>query len=152
VTSDRSDALKRLEPLLGEWDLSVSFPHFDTSGVRARTTFSWTLDGQYLLQRAEVDVPEAPDLIALIDVDRSSGGYTQHYFDSRGVTRVYAMTFDGRTWTLSRETPDFSPLDFAQRFSGTLEDDGATIRARWDIRHPGGDWEKDFDLTYTRVV
>lgn len=151
MESGRPEALKRLEPLLGEWSMSVSAPHFDTGDARARTTFEWALGGQYLLQRAEVDVPEAPDMLALIDVNRLSGGYSQHYFDSRGVTRMYAMTFDGRTWTLSREAPDFSPLDFSQRFSGTLEDDGATIRGRWDIRHPGRDWETDFDLTYTRA-
>jgi hypothetical protein len=53
-----------------------------------------------------------------------------------------------RLW---RETPDFSPLDFAQRFEGTFSDDGDTINGRWDIRHEGRDWEKDFDLDYRRL-
>jgi hypothetical protein len=35
-----------------------------------------------------------------------------------------AMTFDGRTWTLERTKADFSPLDFHQRFVGTISDDG----------------------------
>ena len=30
-------------------------------------------------------------------------GYTQHYFDSRGIARLYAMTFDGRDRELDFE-------------------------------------------------
>ena len=48
-------------------------------------------------------------------------------------------------------TPDFSPLDFAQRFTGTFSDDGQTIAGDWEIAHDGSTWEHDFDLTYVRV-
>ena len=51
-----------------------------------------------------------------------------------GVARLYAMTLDAGTWTLLRESPDFSPLDFAQRFTGTFSDDGDTIRGTWESR------------------
>jgi hypothetical protein len=61
------------------------------------------------------------------------------------------MTFRDRTWTLARERPDFSPLDFAQRFAGTLADDGRTIRAAWETAHDDGPWELDFELVYTRA-
>jgi hypothetical protein len=43
------------------------------------------------------------------------------------------MTFDGTAWTLTREQQDFTPLAFKQRFVGTVEDGGDTIRGRWDI-------------------
>ena len=39
------------------------------------------------------------------------------------------MTFDGHTWTLRREAPDFSDFGFAQRFHGGLDSD--TIRGEW---------------------
>ncbi len=41
------------------------------------------------------------------------------------------MTFDGHTWTLERTKPDFSPLDFHQRFVGSISDDGTTIDGEW---------------------
>ena len=82
--------------------------------------------------------------------DEGRGTLLQHYFDSRGVARVYEMTFDGRVWTLLRETPDFSPLDFAQRFEGVFSEDGERIEGRWEIKHEA-DWELDFHQTYTRV-
>lgn len=33
---------------------------------------------------------------------------------------------------LTREVPDFSPLDFGQRFTGTFSADGDTITGAWE--------------------
>jgi hypothetical protein len=139
----RSVALKRLDAFIGEWSMQVS--------VTARTVFEWTLGGQFLIQRSEVSHPEAPDVVAIIGFDPDSETYSQHYFDSRGVVRIYAMTFSDGVWTLLREKPDFSPLDFSQRFTGTFSEDGNTIAGLWEIRHAGSDWQRDFDLTYTKL-
>ena len=113
--------------------------------------FARLLGGPFLTQRWEVDVPEAPDGLAVIGFDPDTGNYTQHYFDSRGVARLYAMEFDGRTWRLRRESADFSPLDFSQRYAGTFTEDGSAIEGAWEICHDGRRWEKDFDMTYRRV-
>ena len=42
------------------------------------------------------------------------------------------MTFREGTWTLQRDTPDFTSLDFGQRFIGTFGDDGVRIDGRWN--------------------
>jgi hypothetical protein len=97
-----------------------------------------------------VPVPEAPDSCCLV-VTGDDGEYVQHYFDSRGTARLYAMTFDGRTWTLERTKADFSPLDFCQRFAGIISDDGATIVGEWQTSEDGRQWTRDFGLTYTRT-
>ncbi len=60
------------------------------------------------------------------------------------------MGFAGGVWTLERNEPDFSPLDFRQRWTGTFSPDGGTITGRWEIAH-GDDWETDFDLRYERA-
>ena len=78
-------------------------------------------------------------------------GYTQHYLDSRGIARIYAMTFDGRDWTLERQTPDFSPLPFHQSWLGAFGADGETIQGRWETSPDGRDWELDLELEYQRV-
>jgi hypothetical protein len=141
---------ERLAPLIGVWDMETSLA--PPGAVTARSAFEWALGGRVLLQRAQIDVPEAPDLLAVIAEDPATGGLTQHYFDSRGVVRLYAMTFEDGVWTLLRESPDFSPLDFAQRYTGTLSADGRTIEGRWESRPPdAAEWEPDFDLTYRRL-
>jgi hypothetical protein len=147
--ADLVDRVTVLRPLLGEWRMETSLAPADD--VRARVVFEAGPGGRFLQERWEVDVPEAPDGLAVITPDPEGAGFVQHYFDSRGVVRLYAMTFDGRVWTLLREKADFSPLDFAQRYTGTLSDDGGRITGRWEIRHPGQDWETDFDLSYVRV-
>jgi hypothetical protein len=148
---ERDERLDRLEIFLGEWRPEASaFPLPPELADSARTTFEWTLDGAFLLQRAFVPVPEAPNALCVIGLN-AGDGYTQHYFDSRGIARLYAMTFDGREWTLERHAPDFSPLDFHQRWLGTFSADGNTIEGRWETSPDGRDWELDFELTYRRV-
>jgi hypothetical protein len=43
------------------------------------------------------------------------------------------MTFDGRRWTLERTAPDFTPLQFHQRFEATVDEEGAAIEGRWHL-------------------
>ena len=148
----RNSALARLEAFVGEWAIEVDFPDGlkDASG---RTTFEWALDRQYLLQRWTVPHPEAPDGMAVISVESDGDGeaYVQHYFDSRGVVRVYRMTFRDGLWTLVRDAPDFTPLDFSQRYTGVFAADGASIAGRWETSYDGTTWELDFELGYRRV-
>jgi hypothetical protein len=143
------DGMRRLAPLVGKWRIETSLA--PPGAVRAVTVFEWGLGGRILIQRAEVDLPEAPDVFCVISPGPRPGGFTQHYFDSRGISRLYAMTFDDGVWTLRREEPDFTPLAFAQRYVGALSEDGAIIRGRWDTRPvDGAEWTRDFDLTYLR--
>jgi hypothetical protein len=128
-----------LEALVGEWDIEVSM--FGETG-RGRMSCAWELGGAFLLQRSSAEHPDAPDGLCLI-APEADGGFTQHYFDSRGVVRRYAMTLDDRMWTLER--------DDVQRFLGGFEDGGDTIRGTWEWKRDGS-WQKDFDLVYTRRV
>jgi hypothetical protein len=59
---------------------------------------------------------------------RARGGYIRDSnLDSRGLVRLYAMSLADGVWTLTRESPDFTPLAFRQRFTGTFSDDGNVI-------------------------
>ena len=142
-------ALEALETFVGEWEIETSFD-LDPSLGPARTTFEWARDGKFLLQRADAPDP-IPDLFAVIGTDPETGAYTQHYFDSRGVVRVYEMELTDETWTLQRTKPDFTALrPFPQRYLGTFEDGGRRIAGRWE-KAPEGDWELDFKLSYVRL-
>jgi hypothetical protein len=141
-----------LDPLVGEWDMVARFPDMPPEGGDARVIFEWLPGERFLIERWDISVPDAPDGIAIIGADPTSEGrYLQHYFDSRGVARVYKMTLEAGRWTLWRDEPDFSPLDFRQRYTGSFSDDGRIISGSWEICHDGNAWEHDFDLTYTRA-
>jgi hypothetical protein len=94
VTSS-GDPLEPLELFVGEWSLIAAFRDIPPADAGARVTFEWLPGKTFLIERWEVPVPEAPDGIAIIGADpKSEGNYLQHYFDSRGVARVYKMSFE----------------------------------------------------------
>lgn len=144
----RAAALEALEVLVGEWSVTVELAGAPTG----RVEFSWALDDQYLVQRSTVPDSDVPDSLAVIAYDDEQGVYTQHYFDSRGVVRLYRMELADGVWRLQRTTPDFSPLTFWQRFEGTFSADGKRIDARWEqSQGEGASWGLDFRLAYERV-
>ena len=146
---------ERLAPFIGEWSMAMVMPGEETPDVLpdvgARVTFAWMGDKAFVLERWTVPIPEAPDGLAVIGWDEGRGSFLQHYFDERGVARVYEMSLAAGVWKLERTKLDFSPFEFSQRFTGTLTDDGNRINGTWEIAHDHKTWEKDFDLIYTRV-
>jgi hypothetical protein len=137
-----------LAPLVGDWTVTASIAE---PGAVGRASFAWSLDGRFLVQRTTVERSAIPDSLAVIAAAAEGEGFTQHYFDSRGVVRLYAMAFRKGVWTLLRERPDFSPFEFAQRFVGRLSEDGDAIDGRWDKRALDvSEWDEDFLLHFAR--
>ena len=134
------------EALVGEWVLG------DPEAPVGRTSFEWLEGAKFLIQRWTVDIPGAPDGIAIIGADGADDTLVQHYFDSRGIARVYRMTLADNEWTLWRSDDDMS-----QRFAGTISPDGSTITGAWYTGPPNSaadrtEWTHDFDLVYTKVT
>ena len=148
----RSPALAALDLFVGEWSMVAGFDQAPTPAGDARVVFEWLPGEQFLVERWQVPVPAAPDGIAVIGLDPSDEGrYLQHYFDSRGVARVYTMTLTGDVWTLWRDAADFSPLEFRQRYTATISEDRRAIAGAWEICHDGSTWEHDFDLSSEKL-
>jgi hypothetical protein len=153
VPVKRPTSLDRLGGLIGQWEMEATFGtgYFGpdspaTTSRNSRTTFEW-LEGRFFLtQRFITDHPAAPSGIAIIGAGTEPGAFTQHYYDSRGVTRVYQMTLDGGVWKLWREAPGFW-----QRYTGVISSDGNTITGAWETSADGRDWKHDFGLTYIKV-
>jgi hypothetical protein len=144
--TERPPALGLLDVLVGEWTQLVT-GHGDPVGTM---TYEWALGERYVLMRSSLP-PPFPETFAVIEYDETAEEFRQHNFDSRGVTRLYRMTLTGSEWTLLRTGPDFSPLGFAQRFTGTIADDGRSVDGRWEMSHDGGQtWEHDFGLRLER--
>jgi hypothetical protein len=146
---------KQLTPLIGEWSMAMVMPGQERPkalpDIGARAKFEWMGDKAFVIQRSTVPIPEAPDGLALIGWDDGRGTFLQHYFDDRGVARIYEMSLDNGVWRLERTKPDFSPFEFSQRFTGTFADGGNRIDGTWEIANDHKTWEKDFDFIYTRV-
>ena len=144
--AQRDPALDRLESLIGTWRLEAGAPGGPLWPGEGRVTFEWLEGRTFLIERWRIELPEAPDGIAIIGAGDEPGTFRQYYFDSRGVQRIYEMTLDDGTWKLWRDATD----PFPQRFSGTFSDDGDAITGRWEKAEDGSTWTIDFDLTYRR--
>jgi hypothetical protein len=141
------EALKKLEPLIGEWMLEATPPSGEPWQAEARATFEWHDSRAHVVERSTVDSPEAPDGVSIIGCDAANGTYYQLYSDERGVCRVYQMSIDESEWRLWREG-----APFAQRFVGRFEDGGNTIAGRWELAEDGVNFQTDFDLIFRRVT
>jgi hypothetical protein len=139
-------ALRRLDPLVGEWALEARSAEGETWPGGGTAAFEWHQSGAHLVQRSTVELPEAPNSVCVIGCDAANGTYVQLYSDERGVCRVYEMSIGDGEWRLWREGDPF-----AQRFVGTISDDGRTIDGRWELAEVGDDWRTDFYLVYRKV-
>ena len=143
--------LDELEPFVGEWTVEGIHPDVATEAIRGRSVFEWWEGRTFLMHRSTFEHPDFPDSISVIGATQSGGGLAQHYFDTRGVHRVYNMTFDRGVWTLTRKAA--GPDDFDQQLNAKFSVDGKTITAEWERTDPGARQMKhDFALTYTRLT
>ena len=145
-------AMDGLEPFIGEWEteaVGAEGSGIPPSGERGTCRFERMGEDGFVLQRWRSPDP-FPNGLAVLGPDPEGSGYLQHYFDTRGVARVYRMTFSSGQWNLWRDVPDFSELPFRQRFQGTFSGDGSRIEGAWERTQEDGSWTKDFDLIYTR--
>jgi len=69
-----------------------------------------------------------------------------HYFDTRGVTRVYGLVVDGTAWTMIRRDDDFWQRS-AAAFTGLDAMEG-TGENSFD---QGATWQHDYAITYPRL-
>jgi hypothetical protein len=152
VPRERPSSLDRLDALIGQWEMEATFAagYFGSgspaiTGRSGRATFEW-LDGKFFLaERFVTEHPAAPSGIAIIGVSADPEAFEQHYYDSRGVARVYQMSLDGGVWKLWREAPGFW-----QRYTGVISEDGTTITGAWEGSADGRDWKHDFALAYIK--
>jgi hypothetical protein len=138
--------LKPLSALIGKWRTVGTHPLIPGTTFHGHTTFEWLEGGAFLIMHSEIDEPGIPSGVAIFGSDDATGEYFMLYFDERGVSRKYEVTFGDNTWRWSRNAPGFS-----QRFSGTFIDGGRTIVGKGELSKDGSLWEGDLELTYTRA-
>jgi hypothetical protein len=111
--------------------------------VHGHASFAWLEGEKFLIVRSRSDHPDFPDSISVIGETES---LRMHYFDSRGVYRVYEVRIGEESLEFSRDEPGFS-----QRFTGIFQEAGAVIDGLWKLSRVSGKWEDDLRITYRRV-
>jgi hypothetical protein len=145
-----NDDMRRLEPLVGEWDVTMTHAWFlDTMDTEIHGTakVEWYAHAFLLLRlifpgRSGEQGGSASTMVFGRNDPRDS--FVALYNDDRGVSRVFAMTFADGEWTLLREDADFH-----QRIVIRVEADRMQWRADAS-EDAGGTWRKDLDYIFER--
>lgn len=147
--------LQQFEPLIGTWRGEGAMPIDPPVTIRVTATIERM--GEFLVMRSTGEPAEMPSTIAIIGGAPDGEPQPMHYFDSRGVKRMFVTSLVGTTWTIWRAPgEDWDGPDgpgFNQRFIGELAANGQTIEGRWERGEgeAGDRWVLDFPLTYVRT-
>ena len=152
--------LAALNRLVGTWTTEATHPALPGVVVHGIANVEWLEGERFLIHRARNDHPDFPDAISVIGdmerdrVDAGPGGdravrpapsLRMHYFDSRGVFRVYETSVVNEAWQWWRDAPGFS-----QRFTGRFPDGGDTIVGRSQLCEDDAHWADDLAITSRR--
>jgi hypothetical protein len=155
----RERQLQQLNQLVGSWKTEATHPAFPGVVVHGTVSVEWLEGERFLIHRARTDHPDFPDSISIIgftesdrvdelprgDPSASGAPLSMHYFDSRGVFRVFAVSIDDESLRFWRDSPGFS-----QRYTGTFADGGGSIVGRWQLRTDDAVWRDDLEIDYRR--
>lgn len=141
--------------LIGGWTTEATHPYLPGTVILGSSEIEWLEGERFLIYRSSYDYPDIPDAIAIIgDTD----GLHMHYFDTRGVHRIYDVEVTDEGWDISmdRDAPvsSFASPDdrFSQRMRFTFADDERSIEGRGKLSHDNVTWEDDLQITYRRTV
>jgi hypothetical protein len=147
--------MHEFDRLIGQWHGEGEFPdppmHLVSDATIERL-------GEFVVFRSTGQPAEVPDTLSVIGGAPIGEPQPMHYFDSRGVQRLFLTTVEGSTWRIWRAPgEDWNGPDgpgFNQRFVGEISPDGRTIDGRWErgLGPSGDQWELDFPMAYVRVV
>jgi hypothetical protein len=138
--------LAAFDRLVGEWTFEATHPLVPATVVHGRMTYAWLEGRRFLIQRSSNDHPDFPDAISVIGF-ADEEELTAHYYDSRGVFRIYRIEMEGETLRMWRDEPGFR-----QRMEGTLSEDGATFTLTGQLSRDEETWDDDLATTFTRVA
>ena len=139
--------------LVGDWTTEATHPQMPGAVVVGSSTFEW-LDGErFLIFRSHYEHPELPDAVSIIG---DTEGLHMHYFDSRGVHRIYELTIVDNGWVMAmgrQSSTDSAYVDapFSQRLTFVFGDDDQTMSGKGQLSHDDVTWEDDLQIACRRT-
>jgi hypothetical protein len=146
--------MEQFNPLIGEWRAEGEIPMEPPMRISGEAKIERL--GNLIVFRTAGEPAEVPDSVSIIGGAPEGEPQPMHYFDSRGVKRMYLTTLEGSTWTVWRAPgEDWNGPNgpgFDQRFIGEISPDGKSIAGRWErgVGDGGDKWEIDFPINYVR--
>ena len=149
-----TDLQKLGRRLVGRWTTEATHPALPGPVISGWTEVEWLEGERFLIHRSHQDHPDVPNAISIIG---DTAGLQMHYFDTRGVHRVYEVTVTDDGWVMSmdRGAPagSFASSDapFAQRMIYTFDHADQQMSGQGQLSHDDVTWQDDLAITYRRA-
>jgi len=146
--------MKEFDRLIGEWHGEGEIPMEPPLKISQEAKIERL--GKFIVFRSVGQPAEVPESISIIGGAPAGEPQPMHYFDARGVKRLFMTAIEGSTWKFWRAPgEDWNGPDgpgFNQRFIGEISADGKTIKGRSErgMGDSGDQWEIDFPINYSR--
>lgn len=140
-------ALQSFAVLVGEWKTVGTHPLVPNTVLQGHSSFKWIEGGAFLVWYSEIDQEGFPAGVAIFGSDDATAEYFMMYFDERAVSRKYEVSFENGVLKWWRNA-----LGFSQRYTWTITDNGNSMIGEGLLSKDGTTWEKDLDLTFTRIT
>ncbi len=140
-------ALKRLERLVGTWNIEGRTLDSKDNNVSGRVTIDWLPGGFFLQQRGEIEVMGLKvHALEIVGYDASTDTFSSHVFSNMGevVARYY--------WDVQGDVVTHWTEEFRAKYTGRFSEDGNVLSGGW--RPEEGverSHENTYDATMTRV-
>jgi hypothetical protein len=141
--------------LVGRWTTEATHPAVPGTVISGSSQVEWLEGERFLIYRTQNDHPDFPDAISIIgDTD----GLHMHYFDSRGVNRLFELTVADDGWAIAMgrdsDAGSFASSDapFSQRLTYIFEDADQTMSAKGELSYDDVNWDDDLEITYRRPL
>jgi Protein of unknown function (DUF1579) len=147
VASDPGHRL--LEVLVGRWHTSgrtYARPSAPSAEIDATDTYEWLPGGLGLFHTVDGRIgDERVEGAEVIEYDPSREACFAHYLGTGGSSSYETRLTEAGAeliWTMESAS---------ERFTGVLDDDGATISGCWELRGADGTWHPSMEITLTKA-
>jgi hypothetical protein len=144
VQSRALAAVRPFAALIGGWATESEHRLLPGTKLMGHVAFAWLPGERFVTWRADNDDPRIPSSLSVVGVMEGDDHLSQQYFDSRGVHRIYRVSFDGTTLVTERKAPGFN-----QRLHAVLSPDGSTFKGVSQLDEGGG-YVDDLSFTFRR--
>jgi len=139
-------ALKRLDRLVGTWQIQGRTPDAQDDNINGRVTIEWLPGGFFLQQRGEMEVGGLQvHSLEIVGYDPSTQAFSSYVFSNvEGVPTRYGWDVEGNVVTHWTD---------GSKYTGSFSDDGNTLSGGWrpDEGKEGPD-NVAYDATMIRVA
>jgi len=92
--------MKDFQALIGEWHGEGEVPMEPPMKISVEAKLERL--GEFIVMRSVGEPAEMPDSVSIIGGAPDGEPQPMHYFDSRGVKRLFMMAIEGSTWKIWR--------------------------------------------------